>query len=627
MKCKTEDKSWQLRVRPDFLCVLFLTISILTVYQPVRQYEFIRYDDSPYITANHHIKDGLTYDNLIWALTSFHAANWHPLTWASHAADITLYGMVPGRHHMTNVLLHIINSLLLFYIFRQMTGKLWQSLFVAALFALHPLHVESVAWISERKDVLCAFFGMLTIASYIKYCKKSEPKWYLLALFCFIAGLMSKPMLVTLPFVLLLFDYWPLGRIKSISSTNIGVTKNNIFSSKYPNSKFHGSSVLRIVLEKLPFLLFAVCSAVITLFAQHSGNAVKSLNQFPFSIRISNAITAYMQYIGKMFWPFHLTIYYPHPGQHPLWQVAGAYLILAAICFFVFRYYRRYPYLLTGWLWYAGALVPVIGIVQVGTQSVADRYTYLPLIGLFVIVSWGIPELVKRLRYRKAILSILSIMILCNLMFISWVQVSFWKNDITLFQHALDVTDDNYIAHNNLGNAFMEQGRLTEALYHFYSARSIRPDEDTYYNLGLLFQLKGNTLAAERYYQKTLSLNPNYLNAYINLGNVMASKNDFGRALAYYKEALRLNSDSPMIYGNLGHLMVRQGNEDEAIRYYKEMLRIDGDNEAAFNGLGVAWAAKGDMDQAAAYFLKAIRKNPGYSDAYKNLKSIMGKIK
>lgn len=378
----------RLKIRPDLLISLFLVMAILAVYLQVRNHDFINFDDDLYVTINPHVQAGLTLDSITWAFTSTRASNWHPLTWLSHMLDCQIYGMNPGQHHLTNVLFHILNTLLLFFVFMRMTKDLWQSGFVAALFALHPLHVESVVWLAERKDVLSTFFWMLTLWSYVRYVERSGLNRYLPVLFFFILGLMAKPMLVTLPFVLLLLDYWPLKRFRLGSSED---------GQDCRPERFY----LGFIWEKIPLFLLSAGSSVITYMVQKSSGAVSTLAVIPVHVRIANAIVSYVSYIGKMIWPHNLTILYPYLKSIIYWQVVGAGLLLAVITVVVFRMMKTKPYVAVGWFWFLGTLVPVIGLVQVGLQAMADRYTYVPLIGLFIMVAWGVPDILGKWRYKK----------------------------------------------------------------------------------------------------------------------------------------------------------------------------------------------------------------------------------
>ncbi|MDM8554376.1 tetratricopeptide repeat protein [Desulfococcaceae bacterium HSG7] len=567
-------------IRPEFLINLFLVIIILSVYWQVRNFEFTRFDDGVYIYENHHIKDGLTFSNIVWAFTSDYAANWHPLTWISHIVDMSLYGMDSGRHHLTNVILHIINTLLLLYFFNFISRKLWVSGFIAALFALHPLHVESVAWVAERKDLLSTLWGVSALISYVRYVKYKEFKWYLFALFFFIVSLMSKPMLVTLPFILLLLDYWPLKRFSFYTSN----AKNEL----------KAVSIWRLILEKLPFFVLAAGSGIVTVIVQKSGGAVAPLDTFALDLRIGNAMVSYLQYIWKMIWPCGLAVFYPHPGKLPLWQIIGAFLLLMVISVSVFRYGRQRPYLMIGWLWYLIMLIPVIGLVQVGSQAMADRYTYLPLTGLFIIITWGGPELLSHLKHYKAILSFFAIATICILTFMTWMQVSYWKNDSTLFQHALDVTQNNYLAHNNLGLALARKGELSEAVLQYSKSLQIKPSQQRVHN---------------------------------NWGITLAKQGKPDEALTHFNSALHIDSSFKDAHNNIGFVLANQGKLDKAIHHYNLALRKDPFFIRAHNNLATALLIQGRTEEAAYHYSEVLRINPHDDIAHKNLRQLYDKKK
>jgi len=557
------NRNKRLQIRPDLLISLFLVIAVLAVYWQVRNHDFINFDDDLYVTINPHVQTGLTLDSIIWAFTSTHAANWHPLTWLSHMLDCRIYGMNPGQHHLTNVLFHILNTLLLFFVFIRMTQDLWQSGFVAALFALHPLHVESVAWLAERKDVLSTFFWMLTLWSYLRYVERSDFNRYLPVLFFFILGLMAKPMLVTLPFVLLLLDYWPLKRFRLGSSDDGQECR--------PRSFYFG-----MVWEKLPLFLLSAGSSVITYMVQKSSGAVSTLAVIPVHVRIGNAIVSYVSYIGKMIWPHNLTVLYPYPKSIINWQVVGAGLLLAAITVVVFRMVKTKPYFAVGWFWFLGTLVPVIGLVQVGLQAMADRYTYVPLIGLFIMVAWGVPDILGNRRYKKKILAVSSAFVLSAFMICTWFQVGKWRNSMTLFQNAADVTENNYVAYEKLGEALAAQGKMDSAIQHYSEALRIRPDfESTYLSMGIALREQGNYDAAIRHFREALRINPNNAIAHNNLGVVLARKGNAIEAGSQFFEAIRINSDYAGAYYNLGKIFANQGKIEDAILYYRKTLHID----------------------------------------------------
>ncbi|MDH3838255.1 MAG: tetratricopeptide repeat protein [Desulfobacteraceae bacterium] len=529
--------------RLNVLICLFLVIATLAVYWQVKGYEFVNYDDSRYVYNNGYVQAGLTLKGVIWAFTATHASNWHPLTWLSHMLDCQLFGLNPGWHHLTNVFFHIANTLLLLFVLRRMTGALWRSFFVAALFALHPLHVESVAWVAERKDVLSTFFWLLTMWGYARYVERPGLGRYLLILLFFALGLMAKPMLVTLPFVLLLLDYWPLERFQFGGAETIG--------DSHGDSQL-GSTAHRLVWEKIPLFLLTVVSSVVTFLIQQSSGAAGSLVQYPLVVRIANGLVSYARYIGKMILPSHLAVLYPHPGMLPWWQVAAACLLLVSISLLVIKSAKRRPYFVLGWLWYIGTLVPVIGFVQVGAQAMADRYTYVPLVGLFIMISWGVSELVAELHYGKIGLAAIGVAILSILMGTTWFQVRCWKNSITLFRHSLDVAGESYVVHNNLGNALLSKGRSEEAIAQYRKALRLKPDFMLwYYNWGNALVTQGKLDEAIRRYSEALLIDPDYAEAHNSLGVALLHKGEINEAITHFREALRIRPGNIVVYTNL----------------------------------------------------------------------------
>jgi len=603
-------------IRCEGVICLFLIIATLAVYWQVGNHEFVDFDDNGYVTENRHVQSGLTPDSVIWAFTSTHACNWHPLTWLSHMLDCQIYGLSPGGHHFTNVILHILNSILLFLIFRRMTGALWKSAFIAALFALHPLHVESVAWVAERKDVLSTFFWMLTMGVYVFYTERPGIKIYLITVLLFALGLMAKPMLVTLPFVLLLLDYWPLGRFKfrQQESTVSNSTK------KFSNSN--------LVWEKTPFFVLAAVSSIVTFFVQQGGGAVRSFDVLPLFIRVSNALVSYISYIGNMFWPYHLAVLYPHNSVLAGWKIAGACLLLVFVSFMAVRTMKQFPYILVGWLWYLGTLVPVIGLVQVGSQAMADRYTYIPLIGLFVMIAWGVPDFLERWQYRRTILAISAGCILSVLTMVTWMQLQYWQNSISLFEHTLNVTTDNFVMHNNMGLALQEQGKTDEAIAHYTEALLIQPNYvDVHNNLGIVLVKQGKVDEAIGHYAKALRIKPDYSEAHYNLGIALQKQGKINRAIAHFNRAIKIQPDYAKAHNNLGNILAMQDRMDEAIDHYISALKIKPDYSEAHYNLGNALVTQGRMDEAIGHYSEALRINPGDEDTGANLQVLLKVLK
>ncbi len=530
--------------RVFIICLVLITIT-LSVYLQVGSHGFVNYDDDKYLTENLYVQQGLTHQSIGWAFTATYRSTWQPVVWLSFMLGIELYGMDPGWHHLTNVMLHCANVVLLFLMLIFMTGEPWRSAFVAALFAVHPLHVESVAWVAERKDVLSMLFGLLCIVSYGWFVRRSNITAYFTSLLFFVMGLMAKPLLVTLPFVLLLLDWWPLGRFQTDCSTH-----QNALIQKKP---------VIVILEKIPFFIAAAGSCVVTYLAQHKGGAVAPLTLYPLFLRVENALVSYIAYIIKMIWPVNLAVLYPHPETVPLWQAAGSSILLVIITFFAVKTMRKRPHFAVGWLWYLGTLVPMIGIVQIGSHAMADRFTYIPLIGLYIIIAWESAELLKKSRYRVMLVSAGAVIIIGTLISISFKQVGYWQNSLTLFQHAVDVTEKNYVAHNNLGLALAQQGKITEAVSHYSASLRFNPEyADTHYNMGMALAQQGNT----------------------------------DEAIASYNEAFRIDPFNVRARNNLGILLFQQGRIDEAIHQFQQALRIQPDAVRIRNNLKKAVAVK-----------------------------------
>lgn len=599
---------------PLWICLL-LVVGILAVYVQVNTFEFSNYDTGYYIYENRHVKAGLTADSVRWAFTTLHGSNWFPLTWLSHMLDVELYGLEPGRHHMSNVLFHITNVLLLFGILMRMTGNLWRSSFVAALFALHPIHVQSVAWIAERKDVLSTFFGLLAVWSYLRYAKCSGIGRFLLVLLFFILGLMAKPMIVTLPFVLLLLDYWPLQRFQ------FGISKAGLNHAKQKYSRIF------LIVEKIPLLLFSAASCLMTFYAQNIGGAVRSLDVFPLHVRITNALVSYIGYIAKMFWPVKLAVIYPHPGLLPMWQIIGSCLLITGITYFAIKLIQSRPWFIVGWLWYLGTLVPVIGLVQVGMQAMADRYTYIPLIGLYIVVAWGLYDLLARWRYQNLNYAIIAATIVSVLAAGSWKQIGYWKNSVALFNRALEVTEKNYVAHNNLGTGLVRQGRVAEATEHFKKSVEISPRfAIAHLNLGLALQEQNRLEEALQSFSRALLASPDFASAYNGIGKTQYRLGKPDQAVPNFLKAIRLDPDYAEAYNNLGISLYHLSRPDQALPYYLKAIRINHNYAEAYNNAGAALVRMGETQKSVAFFKEAIRINPEYFDAQNNLKSTMAAL-
>jgi tetratricopeptide (TPR) repeat protein len=588
-----------------YLVLIFVT---LVVFHQLPSHDFINLDDDILVYENPHVHAGLNKEGIAWAFTTFEAYNYHPLTWLSHMLDYQLFGLRPGMHHLTNLLFHLMNTALLLLVLRRMTGTLWRSGFVAALFALHPLHVESVAWVAERKDLLSAFFWLLTMWAYARYAERPGLNRYLPVLLFFGLGLLAKPMVVTLPFVLLLLDFWPLGRMQFHQVGN----DSRPLEPKVP--------IFRLVWEKIPLFALAAISIVVTFAAQQKGGSLKSFEAFPLTTRIANALISYVSYIGKMMWPHNLAVYYPYSGSVPVWQAVGAGLALICLTVFLMGAARKRPYLAVGWLWYLGTLVPVIGLVQVGSQAMADRYTYLPLVGLFIAIAWGVPSLFAGWHHRQSILAISATILLSGFTVCTWLQLRHWQNSITLFQHTVHVTTNNHFAHNNLGVALAHNGRLDEAMSQYSEALRLKSDaSEVHNNLANVLAARGQVDEAIVHYLKALRLEPDYDKAHNNLGNALAGEGKVEEAINHYSEAIRINPDYAGAHYNLGNALAAQGSVDEAIKHYFEALRIWPDWAGAHNNLGFALEKRGRLEEAISHYKKALRIKPDYAKAKGNL--------
>jgi tetratricopeptide (TPR) repeat protein len=584
---------------------LGLALATLAVYWPVTGFQFVNYDDTDFVTANPHVQAGLTTASFKWAWQSEVARNWHPITMLTHILDCQLFGLRPGWPHLVNLLLHIANTLLLFHLLKRMTGAMWRAAAVAALFALHPLHVESVAWVAERKDVLSTLFWFLTTWAYLRYAenlkfqKLNFKYYYALALLFYALGLMSKPMLVTLPFTLLLLDYWPLGRLRFGAGSSWGPW-----------------------VEKIPFLAMSAALCVVTYRIQQQGGAVLDAGNRPLDFRLGNALVSYACYIGKMFWPRHLAGLYLHPSPWAGWQVALAALLLLGLTALALAQGRRRPYLAVGWFWYVGTLVPVIGLVQVGMQAMADRYTYVPLIGLFVILAWGGCELAGAWGWSK-FLPAAAVGALAACAAASARQVSFWKDSETLFNRMIDATPNNYMAHYNLANLRTREKRIEEAISNYAAALEEEPNyADAHNNLGGLLLDQKRYEEAIGHYRAALRINPGYLR-YFNLANALADAasarrdtNQFAEAVQTYRQALQLEPGSGEAHQNLGLTWQAQGRDEEALAEFEQAARLDSNRLDTWTQLGFCYARRNDMERAAAAFREIIRLRPGDAGAY-----------
>jgi len=584
---------------------LFLGLITLAVYWQVIDHEFINYDDPLYITDNPYVQAGLSLETIEWSFnfTDKDQTYWHPLTWLSHILDCQLFGLNAGMHHLTNVILHVLNSVLLFLVFKRMTGALWKSFFVGALFALHPLNVDSVAWVAERKNVLSAFFWMLTMLSYAHYSDRPGLYRYLMTLLAFALGLLAKPMLVTLPFVLLLLDYWSLGRLRQPTIP----------------------STFRLFIEKAPFLVLSGAAVYLSASSVEGFDTLISMELRPMKLRIANALVSYVNYMGKMIFPQGLAIYYPFPDMVPIWKAICAGLFLVLVSLPALFMIKRKPYFSLGWLWFLGTLVPVIGLVQVGLwPAMADRWAYIPLIGLFIMLVWGAADLATQWRHKGKRLAIISAMLFSILIATTLVQLRYWANSITLFEHTLDVTANNFHAHSSLGAGLEKQGRTAEAIGQYFQALQINPGyAKAHNNLGNALDKQGRTYEAIHHYSQALQIDPRFAEAHNNLAIVLANQGKLSEAIRHFSEALKINPRAVLAHYNLGFALANQDKLSEAIKHFSEALRINPRHVQAHNALGHILLRKGNIEDAVFHFREAILIKPDYVQAHNGLKKAL----
>jgi len=606
-----------------FICLVLALVTV-DVYWPVTRHGFTNYDDPDYVSENSKLQSGLTLESVRWAFTTSFVGNWHPLTWLSHMLDWQLFGATPGAHHLVNVFLHVANALLLFLLLNQMTGARWRSAIVAGLFALHPLAVESVAWMAERKNVLCTLFGLLTMCAYVRYCRRPGAIGYLAVIVIFALGLMAKPMLVTLPFVLLLLDCWPLGRLKTFSTS-----REEPEAASKPNPPSSAAvplpprSIGQLLMEKLPLLVLSAASSAVTFLVARPWTS-ELMDKYPFSARLGNALVSYATYLGKMILPEDLSVLYPHPGSWESWQIVGSAVLLVGISLFVMTAGRRQPFLMVGWLWYLGTLVPVIGLVQAGAHSFADRYTYLPLIGIFIMLVWGVAELSARWQYRSIAMGSASVLALAALAAGTRQQVHYWQNSETLFRHALSVTTNNAIANYNLAQALSVAGRVAEAAPFYAEAVRINPRyPEAHSNYGLALFIQGHPEEAISHYARALELNPRLSNAHFNWARVLSSQGKLDDALTHYAAELRNNPAHYLAHNFWGEALLARGKTSDAMSHFSEALRLTPNFAEGHLNLGVALAGSGMVDDAMAHLNESLRLQPHLAEAHTRLAMLL----
>jgi len=575
----------------NYHIIIFLIVTSVIAFSPVAANEFINFDDNGYITENVRVQQGITLQNVQWALTTTYFSYWHPLTWLSHMLDWHLFGANASGHHLMSLFLHIGSVIFLFLFLYKTTNHIWPAAFAAALFSLHPLRVESVAWASERKDVLNLFFTVLCFYAYAFYADEKKVSRYVLCMLFFVLAVMSKPMAVTLPFVLLLLDYWPLNRWGNPYHEN---TKNGF------------SSVIKLIGEKIPFFCLSLAASAGAIWAQSKEGTVASLDNVPFMIRTSNAIVAYVSYLGKLLWPVNLAVFYPYEYVLPPWKILFSAAVILVITLIVMYYIRKKPFLFVGWYIYLGTLVPVIGLVQVGSQAMADRYTYVPSLGITFVLAWGIPSIIENQKLRKRFLAPVAVIFLSLLMLLTWQQCHYWKNSVTVFIHAISVTKNNALAHNQLGLAFYEQGRDREALYHFDKTILLQPAQDSAYNnRGAIYLKYGRTEQALQDFNKTLAVNPHYVKAYNNRANLYIQERQYRLAMEDLNEEIRLQPDYVLAYFNRGLLSAGLGDYQKAIHDFDSVTMLNANHVYAYHNRASLYFNMGNIQSGCLDAQKA----------------------
>ncbi|UCF42918.1 MAG: tetratricopeptide repeat protein [Planctomycetota bacterium] len=603
------------RYKAALICVI-LAGATFGVYWQVLRSDFVNFDDPIYVTENEYVNTGFSWENIRWAFTAGKVSYWHPLTWLSHMLDCELYGLRPGLHHLTNLIIHIANSLLVFLVFRGMTGAVWRSAFVAAVFALHPVNVDSVAWVAERKNVLSTLLWFLTMWGYASYVRRGRAGRYLVTLLLFVVGLLAKPMLVTLPFVMLVLDFWPFGRL--------GGEGNKVKAGE------QRSQIFRLVWEKVPFFILSGISIYLSSLSIRRLGITTPMGLVPMKLRIMQALVSYVSYLSKIVLPRKLAVFYPYPDGVAVWRSAVALLFLVCVTFLLVWVFRRKRYAAVGWLWYVGTLVPVIGLVQAGLwPATADRWLYVPAIGVFVVASWGVGEFVGRVRLRRIAVGTAAGVCICTLMVCTWIQLGYWRSGFTLFTRALEVTKDNYIAHLNLGNEYLREKDNNEAIGHYKRAIELHRDYvEAHYNLGIALGLERRYEEAIEAYRRVLRLKEQHGRTFFYLATALARTGHVDEAISYYKKQLEIDAEDMEALSNFGLALVKKGRYEEAIGHYNKALELEPESAGVLTNLGSALGKAGRVEEEIACYRKALSLQSDLTAAHYNLaKALAGQGK
>ena len=596
------------RYKAALICVI-LAGATSGVYQRVLYSDFVNFDDPIYVTENKHVNTGFSRENVRWAFTAGKVSYWHPLTWFSHMLDCELYGLRPGPHHLTNLIIHIANSLLVFLVFRGMTGAVWRSAFVAAVFALHPVNVDSVAWVAERKNVLSTLFWFLTLWGYASYVRRGGAERYLVTLLLFVLGLLAKPMLVTLPFVMLVLDYWPFGRL------GFGGESGKVKAGE------RTAQIFGLVWEKVPFFVLSGVSVYLSSLSVRQLGITISTELVPMKLRIGQGLVSYVSYIGMLILPRRLAVFYPYPDGVAVWRSGGAFLLLACVTFLLVWVLRRRRYFGFGWLWYLGTLLPVIGLVQAGLwPAVADRWLYVPGIGVFIVVSWGIGEYAGRIRLRQIAAGAAAGACICALMVCTWIQLGYWRSGFTLFTHTLEVTKDNYIAHLNLGNEYLRDKDYNEAIAHYTRGIELCRDYvEAHYNLGIALGLERRYEEAIEAYRRVLRLKERHGRTFFYLATALAKTGRVDEAISYYEKQLEIEPEDMEVLNNFGLALVKKGRYEEAIGHYNKALELEPESAGVLTNLGSALGKAGRVEEEIACYRRALGLKSDFTAAHYNL--------